>query len=354
MDPRLIRLLSLGSLESISLPYRGAVSSNPLLAFPSMATDLERTEVELLESVQSPNAFLTEVASHLILAGGKRIRPGFTMAAATAAMSSPESVPTEVVMGGVSVELVHLGSLYHDDVMDDALTRRTVESVNARWGNLKAILAGDFLLARASEIAASLGTEVAGLLASTIAKLCEGQIRELQDVYNVDRSEKDYNSSIEGKTAVLLATAARVGGIVADLPRDQIETLTTFGHRYGMAFQVVDDILDIVATSEHLGKPAGNDLVEGIYTLPVLHTLDTPAGESLREILGEKLSDARRDQAREIVRSGPGISHALEVAKQFSDEAVAALEPLQGTPAHVTLGAASDHLIQRVAEAETV
>ncbi len=318
-----------------------------------MVGDLERTESELLESVQSPNAFLTEVASHLIIAGGKRIRPGFTIAAATAAMAGPEpvSVATEVILGGVSVELVHLGSLYHDDVMDDALTRRTVESVNARWGNLKAILAGDFLLARASEIAASLGTEVAGLLANTIAKLCEGQIRELQDVYNIDRTEKNYFTSIEGKTAVLLATAARVGGIVAELPQEQIETLTTFGHRYGMAFQVVDDILDVVATTEQLGKPAGNDLVEGIYTLPVLQTLESPAGEQLREILGKPLSDDERDQARNIVRAGDGLEHALDVAKQFSTEAVAALAPLEGTPAHVSLGAAADHLIKRVGEA---
>ncbi len=318
-----------------------------------MVGDLERTESELLGSVQSPNEFLTEVASHLIIAGGKRIRPGFTIAAATAAMAGPEpeAVSTDVILGGVSVELVHLGSLYHDDVMDDALMRRTVESVNARWGNLKAILAGDFLLARASEIAASLGTEVAGLLANTIAKLCEGQIRELQDVYNIDRTEKNYYTSIEGKTAVLLATAARVGGIVAELPADQIDTLTTFGHRYGMAFQVVDDILDVVATSEQLGKPAGNDLVEGIYTLPVLHTLEGPRGAELREILGEPLSDEQRDAARNIVRAGDGLAHALEVAKQFSEEAVEALAPLQGTPAHVTLGAASDHLIKRVGEA---
>ncbi len=318
-----------------------------------MVGDLERTESELLDSVQSPNEFLTEVASHLIIAGGKRIRPGFTIAAATAAMAGPEpeSVSTEVILGGVSVELVHLGSLYHDDVMDDALTRRTVESVNARWGNLKAILAGDFLLARASEIAASLGTEVAGLLANTIAKLCEGQIRELQDVYNIDRTEKNYFTSIEGKTAVLLATAARVGGIVSELPADQIDTLTTFGHRYGMAFQVVDDILDVVATSEQLGKPAGNDLVEGIYTLPVLHTLEGPQGEELRDILGAPLSDDQRDAARNIVRAGDGLNHALDVAKQFSDEAVEALAPLEGTPAHVSLGAAADHLITRVGEA---
>ena len=317
-----------------------------------MVGDLERTESELLDSVQSPNEFLTEVASHLIIAGGKRIRPGFTIAAATAAMAGPEpeSVSTEVILGGVSVELVHLGSLYHDDVMDDALTRRTVESVNARWGNLKAILAGDFLLARASEIAASLGTEVAGLLANTIAKLCEGQIRELQDVYNIDRTEKNYFTSIEGKTAVLLATAARVGGIVSELPADQIDTLTTFGHRYGMAFQVVDDILDIIASDEQLGKPAGNDLIEGIYTLPVIHALSDPTiGDELRSLLTPTITISERDRARELVRGSDGVRVALDQAQAWADKAGATLTDLPDTPGARALRAAADHLIERAA-----
>jgi heptaprenyl diphosphate synthase len=316
-----------------------------------MAEDLERVEAELRDSVKTDDAFLTEVASHLILAGGKRIRPGFTIASAFGATDQARSSSHDVVMGAVSVELVHLGSLYHDDVMDDAATRRTVDSVNARWGNLKAILAGDFLLAKASEIAASLGTEVAGLLASTIARLCEGQVRELQDAYNLGRTEANYYSSIAGKTAALLATACRIGGIVAELPRPLIDTLTTFGRCYGMAFQVVDDILDLVATDEELGKPSGNDLVEGIYTLPVLYTLDTPTGPELRAILGDKLSPEEREAARALVLAGDGVARALEVARAFSQEAAAALVPLQGTVAAASLGAAADHLIAKVAAA---
>src|SRR5437899_374268 len=175
-----------------------------------------RVEEALREAVRSDDAYLTEVASHLILAGGKRVRPLFAIASAA---SGDADVSDEVVQGGVAVELVHLGSLYHDDVIDEAPTRRTVESVNARWGNLTAILAGDFLLARASEIAASLGTEVAGLLAATIGRLCEGEGGELQTAYNVDRTEKAYFAAINGKTAALLATSCRVGAIVADLPR---------------------------------------------------------------------------------------------------------------------------------------
>ena len=173
----------------------------------------------------------------------------------------------------MSVELVHLGSLYHDDVMDEADTRRSVESVNARWGNLQAILAGDFLLARASEIAASLGTEVAGLLAATIGRLCEGQIGELRRTYNAARTEAEYLESIDGKTASLFSTAARIGALVGGLDRPDVEALTSFGHAFGMAFQIVDDVLDLTATEAQLGKPAGHDLVEGVYTLPVIRTL---------------------------------------------------------------------------------
>jgi heptaprenyl diphosphate synthase len=316
-----------------------------------MADDLAKVEVELRQSVQTEDPFLTEVASHLIIAGGKRIRPGFTLASSFALDAETRAASHEVIMGGVSVELVHLGSLYHDDVMDDAATRRTVDSVNARWGNLKAILAGDFLLARASEIAAALGTEVAGLLANTIARLCEGQVRELQDAYNVDRSEDDYFSSIAGKTAALLATSCRIGGIVAELPRPLIDTLTDFGRAYGMAFQIVDDILDVVSSDEELGKPSGNDLVEGIYTLPVLRTLPSDDGPELRGILGDKLTDDDRDRARDIVRANGGIEAALVIARDYADQAVAALQPLEGSVAAASLGAAADHLISKVTQA---
>lgn len=316
-----------------------------------MAADLAKVEAELRQSVVTEDPFLTEIASHLIVAGGKRIRPGFTLASAFALDTEPRASAHEVIMGAVSVELVHLGSLYHDDVMDDATTRRTVDSVNARWGNLKAILAGDFLLARASEIAAALGTEVAGLLANTIARLCEGQVRELQDAFNPGRTEEDYYSSIAGKTAALLASSCRIGGIVADLPRPLIETLTDFGRYYGMAFQVVDDILDVVSTDEELGKPSGNDLVEGIYTLPVLYTLKGPEGPRLRKLLGNTLDPEQRDLARGIVRANGGVGEALVVARDFADRAAAALEPLAGSVAAQSLGAAADHLISKVTEA---
>ena len=324
--------------------------ASPLSVLPTMAADLTRLEELLRNAVVAEDDYLTEIAGHLIAAGGKRVRPGFAIAAGGTRHAEAVPASHDVLMGGVAVELVHIGSLYHDDVMDEAQMRRNATSVNARWGNLKAILAGDFLLARASEIAASLGTEVAGLLAATIGQLCEGQILELRDTYNVDRTQVDYERSIAGKTASLLATACRVGGIVGEIPRADIDALNEFGHAYGMAFQIVDDILDVIATDEELGKPAGNDLLEGVYTLPVLRAMQAPSGGELRSILGGELTTADRDRARDIVRASPGVGEALDEARRWADKAGAVLTSLPASAATDALLAAADHLIRRAAD----
>ena len=234
-----------------------------------------------------------------------------------------------MVRGAVAVELVHLGSLYHDDVMDEAATRRGVPSVNARWGNLVAILAGDFLLARASEIAATLGTEVAGLLAATIGSLCEGQVRELSQVFNVARSEEAYLEAIEGKTAALMSASCRIGALTARLPRPQVDAVTRYGQRLGMVFQIVDDVLDVVATDEELGKPAGNDLLTGVYTLPVIRAI--AGAPDLSELLGGPLDGDTMNRARHVVRSNGAVSAALGVAASYAAEAEAALDGFADT-----------------------
>ncbi|HYN75542.1 MAG TPA: polyprenyl synthetase family protein [Candidatus Limnocylindria bacterium] len=334
--------------------------ASPLLALPVLQADLARVEEALRASVVADDPFLTEVASHLILAGGKRVRPAFAIAAAAAADRHLAPATPEVVLGAVSVELVHLGSLYHDDVMDDATTRRTVASVNARWGNLKAILAGDYLLAKASEIAASLGTEVAGLLAATIGRLCEGQVLELQHAYDLARPESSYLSSIDGKTASLLATSCRIGGLVADLPRGHIDALTVFGRSFGMAFQIVDDLLDVTSTDEELGKPAGHDLVEGTYTLPVIRTLAAggrPAEELTRRLTALRPLDGQAQPiddpialgaARELLRGGPAVQSSLETAREFVERGQEALAPYAGSEATAALESAAGHLLASV------
>ena len=169
------------------------------------------------------------------------------------------------------------------------------------------------------EIAATLGTEVAGLLARTIGWLCEGQIEELRHTYDVTRAEDSYLTSIHGKTASLYGTAARIGAIVAGHDRVVIDVLTDYGNAFGIVFQIVDDILDITSTNGDLGKPAGHDLVEGVYTLPVIRTLavEAPASARLASILGSPLDVDQRDQALAIVRSGPGIASSIATARGY-------------------------------------
>jgi heptaprenyl diphosphate synthase len=312
------------------------VSSAPLFALPGHADHLTRIEQALKDSVRTPDPYLSEIASHLIVAGGKRLRPVLTVVAANlpGGNDHPELYERSI-QGGIACELVQTGSLYHDDVMDEADTRRGVDTVNARWGNLQAILAGDFLLSRASEIAASLGTEVAALLARTIGRLCEGQIEELRHTYNSARPEASYLSSISGKTASLYATAARIGGLVAEFPRPVVDALTEYGEAFGMVFQIVDDLLDLMATDAQLGKPAGHDMVEGVYTLPVLRTLQAGgvAAVELLALLGKPLDAVEQEKALSIVRSNGGIDATLEVARNYVVRAEAACDVLPDSQA---------------------
>lgn len=303
-------------------------------------------EEALLRSVSSDDAFLTEVASHLIRAGGHRWRPQLCIASAVAG-GAP--VIDEVIRGACAVELVHLGSLYHDDVIDEAPTRRAVESVNARWGNLMAIVAGDFLLARASEIAASLGTEVAGLLAATIGRLCEGEVSELRTAFQTTRSEEAYVASITGKTASLLSASCRTGGLVSGLPLDQVDALMAYGEAFGVVFQIVDDIKDLVLSDEELGKPAGHDLVEGVYTLPVLRALAEPsAGEELASLLGGPIQPPEAEKARGIVRASGGIESAVLTARGWADRARQALAPLGANAATECLAQLGDAMLDQL------
>jgi heptaprenyl diphosphate synthase len=319
-------------------------SASPLFALAAMDDNRERIEDAMRAAVVTSDTYLTEIASHLIVAGGKRLRPVLAVAAAQV-FGQPASL--DVVRGGVACELVHLGSLYHDDVMDEADTRRGVETVNAKWGNLQAILAGDFLLARASEIAASLGNEVAGLLARTIGWLCEGQIEELRHTYDRARSEASYFASIHGKTASLYGTACRIGGIVAGHDRAAIDALTEFGNAYGTVFQIVDDILDITASDEQLGKPAGHDIVEGVYTLPVLRTLalENPAAAELGDILGGPLEPVDQLRALSIVRAHEGVESSVTTARRYVDIAERCCDALPDSEATEALRAAPRALL---------
>lgn len=313
-----------------------------------MDADRLRVESALLTAAKTRDSHLNELASHLIVAGGKRLRPVMTIAAASVGSDKP--VSDDVIQGAISCELVHLGSLYHDDVMDESATRRGVDTVNARWGNLQAILAGDFLLAKASEIAAALGTEVAALLARTIGQLCEGQIEELTKAFDVSRSIPSYLVSIEGKTASLFATAARIGGLVAGHDRSVVDALTNYGTAYGMVFQIVDDVLDIIATDAELGKRSGHDMEEGVYTLPVLLTLKSDSTDAieLRDLLGHSFTGTDREKALHLVRVNSGVQNAIETAREYVSIAESECAKMPASSATAALLAAPRVLLNSV------
>lgn len=306
------------------------MNATEVLGLPRLAHELKRLEPLLATSVTTGDPFLDQVTTHLIAAGGKRLRPLLALAAATA---GDRPATDDELQGGVAVELVHLASLYHDDVIDEATVRRNVQSVNGRFGNLVAIVAGDFLLARSAAIAAELGTEIAGLLAHTLGQLCQGQVTEVHSAFSVQRSREEYFRTIAGKTAALMATSCRIGALTGSLPPPEVEALTVFGRCFGMLFQLRDDVLDIVATEQELGKPAGQDLAEGVYTLPVLVALeDERTGSELRNLLGQPLGQPERDKARQIVASSAGIQETVDAGRRYGEEAVGALDAV-GSPA---------------------
>ena len=312
-----------------------------------LSTDLVRVEDRLNAAVRADDRFLGDVAGHLLAAGGKRLRPTLALCAGYAAAGAGEPATDAVVTGGAAVELVHLGSLYHDDVIDEAETRRGVPSVNARWSNIVAILAGDYLLAQASVLAASLGADVAGLLAATIGELCRGQVLELQHLFDVTRTEETYLSSIEGKTASLMATASRIGAMVSNVSADSLDALTQFGHHLGMCFQVVDDVLDVTATEAELGKPTGNDVHEGVYTLPVIYAV--ARSEELGSLLGRKLEWPQVTRAVELIATSEVIDASMTVARTHASKASEALAGATELDPEVCdrLRALVDGLVQR-------
>lgn len=242
-----------------------------IIPIPSLWENLEKLEKRLYEVTISEDPYLTEISQYLIKAGGKRFRPLISLLAGELGTGNKE----KVIDAGISVELIHLGSLYHDDVIDEATTRRGVESTNRKWNATLAILAGDYLLARSSELAAdNLGLESVKLLASTYAELVVGQTKEVQFSFNTAHSTDDYLEVIGGKTASLIRTSAKLGAMASDCDEEIIQSISSWAWHNGIIFQITDDILDLNSDSDTLGKPAGNDILEGTYTLPVLLALE--------------------------------------------------------------------------------
>jgi len=299
-------------------------------------TRLDQVENALEKSVQvESSGMLSETSSYLIAAGGKRFR---AMLVLLAGYFGDPSDP-RLIQGSVSIELVHLATLYHDDVIDEADARRGAPSANMRWDNTVAILTGDYLFARASEISTDLGVEVCRLLARTIAVLCDGQIREVDSSASVDQPVDNYLSIIGRKTASLIATSCRLGALLSDAEPERVDILEEFGDALGMAYQLSDDIMDITSTQMELGKEPGQDLKEGVYTLPVLDALARDEHrEELARILGHGAPDGEMlDRALEIIRTGGSVDRARQAVTTEVERATSLARRLPAGPAQHAL-----------------
>ncbi len=321
-----------------------------LVTIPAVWDRVERVEERLIEASTSDDAYLTKIAQHLITAGGKRFRP---LLAQLGAELGP-TLDDRAIDAGAAVELIHIGSLYHDDVIDEAETRRGAVSVNANWSNTIAILAGDFLMARASEVAAAtLGQEAVRLLARTYAELVEGQTLELQLTDDLTHRAAEYYRVIGGKTASLIRTSARLGTMASDAADEIVEAASTATWELGMVFQITDDALDLVASEDILGKPTGSDIQQGVYTLPVLHALDGTDGERIRSLLsgGRPFPEEIVAEVIDLVRTGGFVDATLDECDARLAVASEAISVLPEGPVREIFTGMGRFLIDRVTAA---
>ncbi|UGQ14696.1 polyprenyl synthetase family protein [Yinghuangia sp. ASG 101] len=303
-------------------------------------------EQELIAATKSEFPYLTQTSRHLVEAGGKRFRPLLTLLASQ--FGDPQA--PGVVPAAVVCELTHLATLYHDDVMDEAALRRGAPSANARWDNSVAILTGDFLFAKASEIVADLGDEAVRIQARAFARLVTGQIRETVGPCEGDDPVEHYLSVIADKTGSLIATAGRFGAMFAGADEHIVEILTRYGERIGVAFQLADDVLDIASDSTESGKTPGTDLREGVPTLPVLHLRATPGPDDahLLALLSAPLTDdTRHAEALTLLRTHPALTKARNDTRRYAEEAREVLTPLPDCPAKAALSSLCELVVER-------
>lgn len=311
-----------------------------------LSADLARVEVGLAEAVTSDDPFVADAARYLVDAGGKRFRPLLVLLAAQ--FGDPDA--WGVVPAGVVVELTHLATLYHDDVMDEAKLRRGAESANARWDNTIAILTGDFLFARSSAILADLGPEAVRIQARTFERLCTGQIRETVGPRKGQDPVAHHLEVVADKTGSLIAASGRYGSLMAGASADQVDVLTEFGERIGVAFQLADDLVDITSESMQSGKTPGTDLREGIPTLAGLIALtsEDPYDARLKELLARALpDDDEHAEALALLRAHPAVDEARKQARAWSDSARELLFSLPQGPPRDVLALLCDYVVSR-------
>ncbi|HTR70392.1 MAG TPA: polyprenyl synthetase family protein [Mycobacteriales bacterium] len=313
-----------------------------------LSEGLAAVEERISEEVKSSDSFVSETAGHLLEAGGKRFRPLVTLLAAQFGdPNAPGVVPAAVV-----VELTHLATLYHDDVQDEAELRRGADSANNRWGNAIAILTGDFLFARASDILADLGTEAVRLQARTFERLVHGQIHETLGPGAGEDPIDHHLRVLADKTGSLIGASSRYGGMLAGTSAAELELLTQWGERIGVAFQLSDDLIDIASETGESGKTPGTDLREHVSTLPVLllrRAARPGDADLLRALDGDLSTDAELTQVLAALRAHPVMAEAHGVLAGYAEDARRTVRLLPDGPPRAALEALCDYMVNRSA-----
>ena len=275
--------------------------------FDIVQGDMRLLEIELSSVIHSPEKLITDMSKHLVEAGGKRLRPALYFMCA----QNRESDTEKLVTMAVAIELIHMATLVHDDVIDNSDIRRGKPTANSCWGNHSSVLIGDYLFAKAfSLVANKVSNQKLKVLTDVICSMCEGEINQNRSTFNADQIEDEYFGRIAQKTADFIAASCELGALAAQLPSSEVQAFREYGYSLGMAFQITDDILDITASSQELGKPVGNDLRQGIVTLPVIYALNNSAHrEELKEIV------QTQNMSEEKIKRGLWIIHETEAVE---------------------------------------
>jgi heptaprenyl diphosphate synthase len=297
--------------------------------------DLEYVERWLNEEINAQERNLQKAASHLLKAGGKRIRPVFVLLAGQFGDYDIEKLGKIAVV----LELIHMATLVHDDVIDNAKTRRGLPTVKAEWGSRMAMYTGDFIFARALLLLSEFPqVRIHQLLSEAIVAMCEGEIEQIRDFYNLDQGLRTYLRRIKRKTALLIELACTLGALVANVNDKDLKNIRRYGYFAGMAFQIVDDILDFTSTQDKLGKPVGNDLRQGNLTLPVLYALEhSPERDLLRKRIHRNMTEEEANEAISLVTSSGGIEYSHRMAEQYLEKCFSALRELPQNQASQSL-----------------
>lgn len=299
--------------------------------FWEISKDLKRVEKELEKFLKAPDPILTQTSTYLLEAGGKRLRPGFTLLAGKFFDYNFE----KLLPIAMSLELIHMATLVHDDVVDASLTRRGRPTLAAGWGNTVSVATGDFLLAKALEQIIRIDNpEVSRILADVCVEMCQGEIQQIKCSFDVDQNYKHYYYRIERKTAMLISLCCKLGAMACEATPRQIWIMSTYGHYLGIAFQIVDDILDIIADPRVLGKPVGGDIRQGIITLPMIIALDCSSQiDKLRVLLSkENKTEDEVELAVDLIKQSGGIEESRRIVDLYINKAIKNLNELPNIP----------------------